>query len=71
MSPGGGFSAPTYETVTSSSFSLFAVLGNGILGVAGFFVMYLIVVATSPELLKDKDTKQANADLNGDAQRGS
>jgi hypothetical protein len=49
ISPGGWFSEAVYETITNQSFSIFAVLGNGVLGVFGFIAMLIMVAAISPD----------------------
>lgn len=50
VSPGSIFSEPKYQQVTESSFSIPALLGNGVMGAIGFVVLLAIVGLIAPEL---------------------
>lgn len=59
VSPGGYFTQPLYESVTESTFSIFALLGNGVFGVLGFLAMFMLVSVLAPELVENDNENGA------------
>lgn len=70
-SPGGFFSQPVYETVTETSFSIIALLGNGVFGVIGFFTMCFIVGIIEPALVENQDDNAVSGASNNDNKKSS